>query len=97
MFKRIRPTKTDQGTRIDLAAQTIRGTVYGVAPCYVRIGHTQRPAVALKAGDDKSIVEGRLAAARWLRARGLSYREAQSFIREGMLICKFRGDMREDQ
>lgn len=76
----VEPSGTPDGAVIRLAGQTIRGTQYGVGPCYV----AGVECIAVKAGKAKRIVGNRTDARAWLMSHGMQHREAQTFIKEGI-------------
>lgn len=92
MWKRIKPEDTERENRVLIAlAQTRIGRRrYSVGRCYV----AGRPAIAVKAGREKQI-GNRGMLLDWLTARGLSLRQARTFLREGLAAWDLQHAMRE--
>jgi len=81
MFRRIKPEDSERENRVllQLAGTRIGRRRYAVGRCYV----AGVPAIAVKAGREKYIGK-RGAVVDWLTGRGLTSRQARSFLREGL-------------
>lgn len=81
MWRKVKPSDEERENKvlIPLAQTRIRRRSYAVGRCYVG----GRPVIAVKAGREKQIGnKGHVAS--WLTERGLSLKEARTFLREGL-------------